>query len=81
MKRNIAKWAVLIAVFCWGTFNFLVLAGEENPNEPMLLLMFLIVKSGAMANMYLCYKVCQWLYKKGLLPDYVKKQIEMEDEI
>lgn len=80
MKSNIAKWAVWIAVICWGAFNFLILAGEDSPNEPMPLGIFVMLKSGAMANMYLCYKACQWLHKKGLLPEYVKREIEMEDE-
>ncbi len=72
---KLTQWVVTGILAVWGTFSFLILAGEEDPLNPMPLGQFFLLKSGAMLSLYLCYLTGKWLYSKGLIPE-----IEEDDE-
>lgn len=63
------KWALLSIISIWGFISVIVLAGDENPLEPMLLSRFILIKLCAAISSYLCYLTGKWLYKSGYLPD------------
>lgn len=68
--KAIKQWACLTALVLVGFAAFLVLAGEEAPNEPpMPFGKFLAIKAGAMAVFALCALLGKYLYRKGLLPE------------
>ena len=78
-KKTISKatkWALLSTLCIWGFISFMMLAGEENPLEPMSLNRFILIKLCAAISAYLCYLAGKWLYKSGYLPD-----IKIDDDI
>lgn len=68
-RSKAVKWAVLWILGIWGFLSFIVLAGEEDPNNPMPFSEFLIIKAGAMASFLLCFYVGKRLHRAGYLPD------------
>lgn len=76
-KTKILKWALLLALTTWGSFSFIVLIGEEDPQNPLNLVQFMFMKIGALASL----TVTGWggarLHKAGCLPD-LSKLIEEE---
>lgn len=69
MKNKLIKWTLLSVLSIWGCVSFMLLAGDENPLEPMTLSRFFLIKLCAAASLYLCYSTGKWLYKSGYLPD------------
>ncbi len=69
MKNRVVKWALLFALSIWGCISAMMLAGDENPLEPMPLSQFILIKLCAAVSLYLCYLTGKWLYKSGYLPD------------
>lgn len=70
------QWAILSAVCFVGLFAFMMLAGDENPEQPLSLTYFIIIKVAALTVLIICYRVLRWCNRKGLLPD-----IKEEDEL
>ncbi len=69
---SIGQWAVFIVLCTWGMFAFILLAGEDNPEMPVSLAYFLLIKLIAFINLVACYQLGKWLNKKGWLPDLEK---------
>lgn len=78
-KRTIIQWAVYIIIGTWGFLSFCVLAGDENPNEPLNNEKFFTVKAIAAASLYACYRVGKFCVKLGLFPNIKMSEDEMED--
>lgn len=76
MKSTTTQQAIRWAVFCvlvtWGILSFLVLCGEENPEEPMSFVSFLVWKIAALVNLIVCYQIGKRLNKRGWLPNLNK---------
>lgn len=68
MKRNYfilaAKWLLLIAIFAWGTFAFILLIGDENPEMPMTIWQFFALKVFAIFNLG-CAAFVGWVCDKA----------------
>lgn len=62
-----------------GTILFMIVAGEEDPANPMTLEKFFLLKFGALAGLFLLVGVCKKIYRAGLFPDSIYN--EMEEEI
>lgn len=75
MEKNKAKrgkavqWAAVWMLGIWGFLSFIVLAGEEDPRDPMPLGEFFLIKAGAMASLLLCFYVGKRLHRAGYLPE------------
>ena len=78
-KNKIIQWAVYIAIGTWGFLSFCVLAGDEDPNNPMSLGRFFTIKALAAISLYDCYRVGKACNKWGLFPDFKFPEDEMED--
>lgn len=63
------QWAILGAVMVVAALAFMVLAGDEDPYNPMTLGTFLLVKGAALLVLIICWRVLVWLHRKGLIPD------------
>ena len=50
------RWAMMTVAVMAGCAAFLVLAGEDNPEAPMSLTRFLIIKLAALAVLAVCAK-------------------------
>ena len=74
-QRNKAvQWTAMWFLALWGFMSFLVLAGEDDPYDPMPFRRFCLLKGVAMASLLLCMYVGKKLHKAGYLPD------ELDDE-
>lgn len=62
------QWLIFTAVFSWGLFSFLLLAGEDNPYEPLPISTFILVKIGSMLSIALCIWVGKKLTRAGYMP-------------
>ena len=72
-KAQVSKaiqWGILTLLMLVGFAAFLVMAGEDAPNDPPTPLgEFLLVKGIALAVFGLCVLAGKYLNRKGLLPD------------
>lgn len=69
MRKYAMKWVYMTGIFFWGLLSFMFLAGEENPNDPMPIWLFISIKAVAMVSFVLCFIIGRYLNQKGLLPD------------
>lgn len=76
-RLRIIQWAALWILGIWGFLSFIVLAGEEDPANPMPFGRFFLIKASAMLSLVLCYYVGKWLHRAGYLPD----ELDKDDEI
>ena len=67
--RKFIQWGILYALMIIGFMAFLVLAGEDNPYDPMPLFKFFILKVSALAVLGCCVLIGKVCDSKGLLPD------------
>lgn len=74
-KNTPKQWAILTALATIGFFAFLLLAGEDTPDNPMSLSQFFTIKLMGMAILAGCLAAGKWCGSKGLLP-----QINETDE-
>ena len=68
-SKTVKQYSVLAALMLWGLISFMVLAGDENPMNPMPWGEFFLIKTAALVSLALCVLTGKALNKKGLLPD------------
>ena len=71
MKQHskFTQWLVFSLLGLWGFFSFIILAGEEDPMNPLSIEKFFLIKGEAGLSLYLCYRLGSWLNSKGLIPE------------
>lgn len=62
------QWAIVSALFGVGFLAFMVIAGDDDPANPLPLGKWFLIKAVAAAVAYACYRVGWFLYSLGLLP-------------
>lgn len=67
--RKFIQWGILSVLMTVVFMAFVVLAGDDNPHDPMPLFKFLILKLSALAVLGGCVWVGKVCDSKGLLPD------------
>ena len=68
-KRKIIQQVNLYTLFAVGFIAFFVLAGEEDPHNPVSFGDFCLIKGAALAVLLVCLGVGKYLGRRGLLPD------------
>ena len=63
------QWLVFSLLGLWGFFSFIILAGEEDPMNPLSIEKFFLIKGAAGLSLYLCVRLGSWLNSKGLIPE------------
>ena len=63
------QWACMTALFLVGFTSFAMMAGEDDINNPIPSLKWLVIKIIGAVLFVACLKVGQVLEKKGLLPE------------
>lgn len=71
-QTKILKWAIFLSLEIWGSFSFIVLIGEEDPQNQLNVVQFIFMKFGAFASMAVTVWGGKRLYKAGYLPDLLK---------
>lgn len=74
--HKLIQWAIVTALFSVGLLALLVIAGNDDPANPLPLGEWLLIKVIAAAIAYACYRFGRYLYRLGLLPvmDYDFKE-------
>lgn len=72
---------MFLAVMCVGTVAGMMIVGEEDPDSPMTMGEFFLLKAAAFLAIYLCYHLFKRLYKNGMLPKYIIDELNKEEEI
>lgn len=75
-----SKWILFYTICTIGFLAFMVLAGEEDPYNPMPLGTFFLYKIGALAVLALCVFAGKKLHAAGMLPKKLDEELE-EDEL
>ena len=57
----------------------MVLAGDENPANPLPFSRWLLMKVVAGVVLYACYLLGRTLHRLGFLPEYLEKTLSEED--
>lgn len=71
------QWAIVTALFGVGFLALMVIAGDDEPANPLPLGEWFLIKAVAAAVCYACYRVGRFLYSLGLLP---VMDIDMDEE-
>lgn len=74
--KTYAQWAVFSALCLVGFVAFMVVAGDEDPMNPMPFARFFVLKMAALGVIALCVWIGKRLYRKGYLPEYLDKVVE-----
>lgn len=69
MKSNIFKMGILTVVFGIGFFGFLLLAGDDEPSNPLPFGLWLLYKGLGGGLIYAAIQIGKWLNRSNLLPD------------
>lgn len=75
------QWAILSVLFGIGFLAILIIAGDENPEQPMSNADWFAIKIAAGAALYACVIVGKCLYRLGVLPvmdDDIKEEGDNE---
>lgn len=67
------QWAAFIALSIVGCIAFFLLAGDDDPANPLPLSRWLLIKVAAGCVLYLCYRVARWLHRLGYLPAFLDR--------
>lgn len=67
--KKIIQWGIYITLSVIGILAFFVLAGDEDPINPIPIGQFIAVKAGAISVIGGCIWLGKKCDKKGLLPD------------
>lgn len=78
MMSHFLKWAIFSALFAVGFIGLLILAGDDDPYNPMPLGRWFMLKAMGAALMYAAYRIGRLLDRYNLLPEF--KDLE-EDEL
>lgn len=78
MMSHFLKWAIFTALFSVGFIGLLILAGDDDPYNPMPLGRWFMLKAMGAALMYAAYRIGILLDRYNLLPEF--KDLE-EDEL
>ena len=70
--KQVGQWSLLIVLAIWGMFAFIILVGEDNPEMPMSLTQFILLKAGALVNISAVGIIAKRCNKRGWLPDLEK---------
>lgn len=80
MKTTITKWGLSLLMLVWFGITLICLAGEDDPEHPMSLLAFFLLKAGACGSFYLWWKVFAYLSDRDLLPTALFPDLDEEEE-
>lgn len=69
-QGTLKQWACMTTLFLVGFTGFVMMAGEDDINNPMPLLKWFVIKVIGLALFIACFKIGKVLDKKGLLPEY-----------
>ena len=56
-KPKFCQWTMFLAVMCVGTVSGMMIVGEEDPDSPMTMGEFFLLKAAAFIAIYLCYRL------------------------
>lgn len=68
-QGTLKQWACVIALSLVGFTGLVMMASEDDMNNPMPFLKWLVIKVIGLALFVACFKIGQVLEKKGLFPD------------
>lgn len=77
---NVTKWTLAVVMTLWLGLSFIFLCGDDDPNNPMNIMLFLIIKVAALGSMYLWGKVFKLLCDNDCLPKVLTETPEDEEE-
>lgn len=77
--HKFVQWAIVSILFGVGFLAFMVVAGDDNPEQPLPLWDWFMIKGIAAAVIYACYRAGKHLYNLGLLPVMDDDLLEEED--
>lgn len=78
--QSAARWFIFLGVTAWFGISLCVLAGEEDPNAPLNILMFFAVKVCALISLFYSGKAIGVCERKALFPPIVMAMIKLPEE-
>lgn len=65
------RWLAFVALNVWAAAAFLLLIGEDDPQNPLSLTAFFAYKALALAALYAAYKVSSVMWRKRFFPPII----------
>lgn len=75
-RKSVIQHVILFALFSVGFFAFMLLAGDDDPSNPLPIEQWLGIKLAAAVVIYACIKLGKFLDSKGLLPEMDDPEID-----
>lgn len=74
--KKCVQWTALSTICLVGFFAFMLLAGDEDPMNPIPLSEWLVIKISSFVVLTLCILIGKWLHRTGCLPECLDKLVE-----
>lgn len=74
-SKKVIQWTIFSTLFSVGYLALLVLAGDDDPYNPLPLGEWFLIKFCAMVVIGLCVLVGKYLNGKGLIPEIDENEI------
>ena len=78
--KTFVQWLMFLSLTTIGLFSFLVMAGDENPQQPLTISEWLLVKFSAAIVFISVYLACRFCYNNGLFPEYIDRVASKEEQ-
>lgn len=78
--KTCGQWAIFSTLLLVGFIAFMVVAGEEDPANPMSFGRFVLLKGAALAVLALCVWGGKWLHRHGCFPEYIDRELKEAEE-
>lgn len=75
------KWVLLSVLVGFGMFAFLMLIGEETPDNPMTVGELFVIKFGSISTLYGLAQLGKYLFNHGMLPQSFIDEINEEEDV
>lgn len=74
-RKKVIQWSVFSTLSCVGFLSLMVMAGDDDPQNPLPFGRWLTIKLCALAVFYLCIILGKYLNRKGLIPEIDENEI------
>lgn len=78
--KTITKWSLALLMIAWFGLSLMFLAGDDDPEHPLPLLAFFLIKGASLGSFCLWWQAYKYLSDRDLLPTVLFPDPKEEEE-